>query len=263
MINTASIAALRARSSPSSGARRAKGGVLAFTYHLAASAALTASGRTRSCRHDPHPSTEFLFTEPDGPARSSRGPTRSAASSARGRAKVALFLASDDTSFVNSRIPSTAVRRSCRSSLASVGHQLDKVSVRVGDERDALPGLGRRTRRPHARPPASTARANAASRSTTVNAAWPIRRRNAAIGPSHSSAAGTSSANSSTPAPLPSTTNAISTPSGTRAVVVCSRSRTSRYQATARSRSVTGSPADGASFRARRPSFRASSADLK
>ena len=69
VVNTASIAAVRGAVFTEQAAHgAAKGGVLAFTYHLAASggphrirANAILPGMIRT------PSTEFLFTEPDGP----------------------------------------------------------------------------------------------------------------------------------------------------------------------------------------------------
>ena len=104
IINTASIAAIRGALFAEQAAHgAAKGGVLSFTYHLAASggrhrirANAILPGMIRT------PSTEFLFTEPDGPG------WRLAEANPLGRvgtpedvANVAAFLASDEAWFVN------------------------------------------------------------------------------------------------------------------------------------------------------------------
>ena len=104
IINTASIAAIRGALFAEQAAHgAAKGGVLAFTYHLAASggrhrirANAILPGMIRT------PSTEFLFAEPNGPG------WRLAEANPLGRvgtpddvANVAAFLASDEAWFVN------------------------------------------------------------------------------------------------------------------------------------------------------------------
>jgi meso-butanediol dehydrogenase/(S,S)-butanediol dehydrogenase/diacetyl reductase len=104
IINTASIAAIRGAAFQEQAAHgAAKGGVLSLTYHLAASGAphriranAILPGLTRT------PSTEFLFLGPDAPG------TRMGEANPLGRAgepddvaKVAVFLASDESWYVN------------------------------------------------------------------------------------------------------------------------------------------------------------------
>jgi len=104
VINTASIAAVRGAVFTEQAAHgAAKGGVLAFTYHLAASggphrirANAILPGMIRT------PSTEFLFTDPDGPGwELARANPLGRVGEADDVAKVAAFLASDDAWFVN------------------------------------------------------------------------------------------------------------------------------------------------------------------
>ena len=104
MINTASIAGVRGAVFTEQAAHgAAKGGVLAFTYHLAASggphrirANAILPGMIRT------PSTEFLFTDPDGPGwELARANPLGRVGEADDVAKVAAFLASDDAWFVN------------------------------------------------------------------------------------------------------------------------------------------------------------------
>lgn len=104
IINTASIAAVRGAAFFQQAAHgAAKGGVLAYTYHLAAAggphrirANAILPGMIRT------PSTEFLFHGPDAPS------AKLAESNPLGRtgypedvAKLAVFLASDDAWYVN------------------------------------------------------------------------------------------------------------------------------------------------------------------
>ena len=104
VINTASIAAIRGAAFTEQAAHgAAKGGVLAFTYHLAASGA---PHRIRANAILPGmirtPSTEFLFTDPDGPGwELARANPLGRVGEPDDVAKVALFLASDDAWFVN------------------------------------------------------------------------------------------------------------------------------------------------------------------
>jgi NAD(P)-dependent dehydrogenase (short-subunit alcohol dehydrogenase family) len=104
VVNTASIAAIRGAVFTEQAAHgAAKGGVLAFTYHLAASggphrirANAILPGMIRT------PSTEFLFTDPDGPGWAlARANPLGRVGEADDVAKVAVFLASDDAWFVN------------------------------------------------------------------------------------------------------------------------------------------------------------------
>ena len=104
VINTASVAAIRGAVFAEQAAHgAAKGGVLAFTYHLAASgghhrirANAILPGMIRT------PSTEFLFTDPDGPGwELARANPLGRVGEAEDVAKVAVFLASDDAWFVN------------------------------------------------------------------------------------------------------------------------------------------------------------------
>lgn len=104
VINTASIAAIRGAVFTEQAAHgAAKGGVLAFTYHLAASggphrirANAILPGMIRT------PSTEFLFTDPDGPGwELARANPLGRVGEPDDVAKVAVFLASDDAWFVN------------------------------------------------------------------------------------------------------------------------------------------------------------------
>ena len=104
IINTASIAAIRGAVFTEQAAHgAAKGGVLAFTYHLAASggphrirANAILPGMIRT------PSTEFLFSEPDGPGwELARANPLGRVGEPDDVAKVAAFLASDDAWFVN------------------------------------------------------------------------------------------------------------------------------------------------------------------
>jgi meso-butanediol dehydrogenase/(S,S)-butanediol dehydrogenase/diacetyl reductase len=104
VINTASIAATRGAAFFQQAAHgAAKGGVLAFTYHVAAAGA---PHRIRANAILPGmirtPSTEFLFATEDSPG------SRLAAANPLGRvgepddvAKLAVFLASDDAWYVN------------------------------------------------------------------------------------------------------------------------------------------------------------------
>ncbi len=104
VINTASIAAIRGAAFTEQAAHgAAKGGVLAFTFHLAASGA---PHRIRANAILPGmirtPSTEFLFTDPDGPGwELARANPLGRVGEPDDVAKVALFLASDDAWFVN------------------------------------------------------------------------------------------------------------------------------------------------------------------
>jgi NAD(P)-dependent dehydrogenase (short-subunit alcohol dehydrogenase family) len=104
VVNTASIAAIRGAAFTEQAAHgAAKGGVLAFTYHLAASGA---PHRIRANAILPGmirtPSTEFLFTDPDGPGwELARANPLGRVGEAEDVAKVAVFLASDDAWFVN------------------------------------------------------------------------------------------------------------------------------------------------------------------
>ena len=104
VVNTASIAAVRGAVFTEQAAHgAAKGGVLAFTYHLAASggphrirANAILPGMIRT------PSTEFLFTESDGPGWAlARANPLGRVGEPEDVARVALFLASDDAWFVN------------------------------------------------------------------------------------------------------------------------------------------------------------------
>ena len=104
VINTASIAATRGAAFFQQAAHgAAKGGVLAFTYHVAAAGA---PHRIRANAILPGmirtPSTEFLFETEDGPG------SKLAAANPLGRighaddvAKLAVFLASDDAWYIN------------------------------------------------------------------------------------------------------------------------------------------------------------------
>lgn len=104
VVNTASIAAVRGAVFTEQAAHgAAKGGVLAFTYHLAAAggphrirANAILPGMVRT------PSTEFLFTDPDGPGWAlARANPLGRVGEPEDVAKVAVFLASDDAWFVN------------------------------------------------------------------------------------------------------------------------------------------------------------------
>lgn len=104
VINTASVAAIRGALFAEQAAHgAAKGGVLALTYHLAASggrhrirANAILPGMIRT------PSTEFLFTDPDGPGwELARANPLGRVGEPEDVAKVAAFLASDDAWFVN------------------------------------------------------------------------------------------------------------------------------------------------------------------
>lgn len=104
IVNTASISALRgARFQQQAAHGAAKGGVLAFTFHLAAAGAphgiranAILPGMIRT------PSTEHLFADPDHPVHElvASNPL-GRAGTAEDVAKVALFLASDDAAYVN------------------------------------------------------------------------------------------------------------------------------------------------------------------
>ena len=209
--------------------------MLAFTYHLAASggphrirANAILPGMIRT------PSTEFLFTEP---GRAGLGARAGEPARPRGRARgrrQGRAVPRVRRRVVRERGRDPGRRRCVGRADLSGGpsrHQLDEVPVRVGDERDALPGLGRGTRRPHGA---------AACRDRP-------RERGVEVVDGERDVAGPASQRRDRPVPLlrrrhvereqldagtadASTTNAISTPSGTRAVVVCSRPRTSRYQ---------------------------------
>jgi NAD(P)-dependent dehydrogenase (short-subunit alcohol dehydrogenase family) len=174
VVNTASIAAIRGAAFTEQAAHgAAKGGVLAFTYHLAASGLRTGSGRTRSSRDDPHrrPSS-FHRPRRAGMGAGARQPL-GRVGEAEDVAKVAVFLASDDAWFVNaaaipvdggaSVVPISA--RPCR----LPRHQLDEVPS--GSATNAIRCPARAT---GGAPTLAAARlerlAKAASRSTTTNA---------------------------------------------------------------------------------------------
>jgi NAD(P)-dependent dehydrogenase (short-subunit alcohol dehydrogenase family) len=107
ILNMSSMAALRGAAFYQQAAHAAaKGGVLAFTYHLAAAggphrirANAIAPGLIRT------PQTEFLYADPDGPGHQlARANPLGRTGYPEDVAKLALFLASDDAWYVNAAV---------------------------------------------------------------------------------------------------------------------------------------------------------------